>query len=128
VKLEAEEIARYCREHITERAAIPKKIHIIDPMPITAVGKIFKPALRHHAIREVFAAELRTLSDLTQSIEIVVREEKTHGTTAYVTAKPAGGVDAVKIGERVDALLGRYTVHYELSVVSGGSEQTRNAG
>jgi fatty-acyl-CoA synthase len=114
VKLEAEEIARYCRENITERAAIPKKIHIIDPMPITAVGKIFKPALRHHAIREVFAAELRALSDLVQSIEVVVREEKTHGTIAYLTAELAGGVDAQTLRERVDALLGGYTVHYEV--------------
>jgi fatty-acyl-CoA synthase len=128
VKLEAEEIARYCRERITERAAIPKKIHIIDPMPTTAVGKIFKPALRHRAISEVFAAELRDLSDLARSIEVVVREEKTHGTTAYVTAEPVGGVDAAKIRERVDALLGGYTVHYELSVVPGGSEQARNGG
>ena len=93
VKLEAEEIERYCRENITERAAIPKNVHIIDPMPVTAVGKIFKPALRHQAIREVFTAELEALSDLVESIDVVVREEKTHGTTAYVTAEPAAGVD-----------------------------------
>ncbi len=87
VKLEAQEIERHCRENITERAAVPKKIHIIDPMPMTAVGKIFKPALRHRAIRDVFAAELRSLSDLVESIDVIVREEKIHGTTAYLTAE-----------------------------------------
>jgi fatty-acyl-CoA synthase len=113
-KLEAEEIERYCRENITERAAIPKKVHIIDPMPVTAVGKIFKPALRHLAIREVFTAELQALSDLVESIDVVVREEKTHGTTAYLTVLPAPGVDEATIRQRVDGILGHYTVRYEV--------------
>ncbi len=114
VKLEAEEIERYCRENITERAAIPKRVHIIDPMPVTAIGKIFKPALRHRAIQDVFASELEVLSDLVESIDVVAREEKTHGTTAYVTVEPAAGVGESKIRERVDAILGHYTVRYEV--------------
>ena len=116
VKLEAEEIERYCRENITERAAIPKRVCIIDPMPVTAIGKIFKPALRHHAIRDVFASELEALSDLVESIDVVVREEKIHGTTAYVTVEPAAGVGESKIRERADAILGHYTVRYQVSI------------
>ena len=118
VTLDAEEIERYCRENVSERAAVPRKVHIIDPMPVTAIGKIFKPALRHRAIREVFDSELQALSDLTASLDLVVREEKTHGTTAYVTAVPASGVDPAKLRERIDAILGHYTLRYEVSIGS----------
>lgn len=39
----------YCQSHIAERAAIPKQIHIVEEMPLTPVGKVFKPALKRLA-------------------------------------------------------------------------------
>ena len=33
--------------NIPERAAVPKEVILIDAMPVTAVGKIFKPTLRN---------------------------------------------------------------------------------
>jgi hypothetical protein len=78
-------------------------------MPVTAVGKIFKPELRHRAIREVFLSELEALSELVESIDVAVSEDKAHGTTAYITAAPAAGVSEARIRERLDAILGHYT-------------------
>jgi fatty-acyl-CoA synthase len=43
------ELLEYCQKHISERAAIPKRIEILDSLPITAVGKVFKPLLRNSA-------------------------------------------------------------------------------
>lgn len=42
----AGQLQAFAEEHMTERAAIPKRIEFIDAMPLTAVGKIFRPALR----------------------------------------------------------------------------------
>lgn len=57
----AEELQAYCEEHIKERAAIPRRIEIIPAFPLTAVGKVYKPALRQRiaetTIREVLAAQ-----------------------------------------------------------------------
>jgi fatty-acyl-CoA synthase len=39
------ELLEYARAHILERAAHPKTVKILQTMPVTAVGKIFKPAL-----------------------------------------------------------------------------------
>jgi fatty-acyl-CoA synthase len=114
VALDAGEIERQCRAKITERAAVPKKVHVIDRMPMTAVGKIFKPELRYRAIREVFLSELEALSELAESIDVAVSEDKAHGTTAYITAAPAAGVSEARIRERLGAILGHYTVRYEL--------------
>ncbi|WP_299075101.1 acyl-CoA synthetase [uncultured Paraglaciecola sp.] len=45
----ASELLEHCQKHIAERAAIPKRIEILDSFPITAVGKVFKPTLRNSA-------------------------------------------------------------------------------
>ncbi len=117
-KLDPEEIERYCREHITERAALPKRVSIVDPMPVTAVGKIFKPALRYDAIKKVFDADLEALSELAESIEVTVKEDKIHGTVAIIAVKPKATADEANIREHIDEILGHYTVHYEVSIES----------
>ncbi|MBA6287377.1 acyl-CoA synthetase [Colwellia sp. MB3u-4] len=45
----AAELLHHCQTHINERAAIPKRIEILDSFPLTAVGKVFKPILRNKA-------------------------------------------------------------------------------
>ena len=116
-KLDAKEIEDYCREHITERAAIPKEICIVDPMPVTAVGKIFKPALRYDAIKRVLDAELAMLADVVESVEVRVREDKVHGTLAVITAEPTSASDPTTLLRQIEEILGRFTVHCEVTVV-----------
>jgi fatty-acyl-CoA synthase len=43
------ELLAHCQKHISERAAIPKRIEILESIPLTAVGKVFKPLLRNKA-------------------------------------------------------------------------------
>jgi fatty-acyl-CoA synthase len=45
----ASELLEHCQAHISERAAIPKRIEILNSIPVTAVGKVFKPSLRNRA-------------------------------------------------------------------------------
>lgn len=47
------ELIEYARHHIGERAAVPVHLDILSTMPVTAVGKIFKPKLRMLAIQRV---------------------------------------------------------------------------
>ena len=46
--------------HVYERPAVPKRVTVLEALPLTAVGKIYKPALRLRAIetklQEVLAA------------------------------------------------------------------------
>jgi len=118
-ELDADEVLAYCRENITERAAIPKQVTIVDPMPVTAIGKIFKPALRYDAIKEVFDEELAQLSDITETIDVTVKEHKVHGTIATIIAKPAAGASSAGLRSQIEDILGRHTVYYEVEI-SGG--------
>ena len=52
------ELEAWVRERTPERAAVPVQVIPIDPMPLTGVGKVFKPQLRWDAARRVFATAL----------------------------------------------------------------------
>ncbi len=58
-KITEEELLKFAKSNIGERAAIPKEIIIVDQIPLTPVGKVFKPALRWDAIKRTFEAELK---------------------------------------------------------------------
>ncbi len=110
------DIAQWAGTHIGERAAVPKEIYIVKQIPLTAVGKIFKPALRWDAVKRTYAKELVALGPLAQSVEISVSEDKVHGTTAVIRIQAGKGADPEKIKSRVAEHLARYTVHYDLVI------------
>jgi fatty-acyl-CoA synthase len=112
----AGEILAFAKAHIGERAAVPKEVVILDRIPLTPVGKIFKPALRWEATRQVYADELKALGDMASSVEVEVAEHKVHGTAVRIRVKAAHGVAEKTLRDRVSGLLARYTVHYDLDV------------
>jgi fatty-acyl-CoA synthase/long-chain acyl-CoA synthetase len=52
-----EALTAFAHSRISERAAVPKAIHILDALPTTAVGKLFKPALVEREILDVVRKE-----------------------------------------------------------------------
>ncbi len=81
------ELMDHCRGNLTERAAIPRAIRIIGTMPLTAVGKIFKPDLRLDAIRHCVGGLVARL-DTARSVGVEVFEKA--GTfTVLLTAPDA---------------------------------------
>jgi fatty-acyl-CoA synthase len=83
----------FLRDRIEDPVAVPKRIGVVEAMPLTPVGKIFKPTLRAEAIRWAIAAtgeKLGVAPDVTVDDKLATR----------VTV-PADQVDAMK-----DALAG----------------------
>ena len=114
--LAPDQILEYLKAEIGEKAAVPKEIRIIDEIPLTPVGKIFKPALRWQAIQRVYRTELEVLGASVEKVEISVGEDKVHGSLAAINIKAAQGVSAEEIKQKVDEILARYTVKYTLAV------------
>jgi fatty-acyl-CoA synthase len=79
------ELMAHCRRQITERAAVPCAVRIIEAMPLTAVGKIFKPALRLDAVRHCVRRVADQL-DVADMIDVGVRD--VGGTIAVVLSAP----------------------------------------
>jgi fatty-acyl-CoA synthase len=114
--LTPDQIMQWARENIGERAAIPKEIHILDQIPLTAVGKIFKPALRWDATRRIYEVELSQLGQLAESVQVQVGEDKVHGTLATIQIKASAGTSHSEIKGRISEILARYTIHYEVII------------
>lgn len=97
------ELAEYAREHIPERAAVPKHIEILSELPKTAVGKVFKPDLRRSAISRVLNAELAEAGLSARVVEVA--EDKKRGLVARLSPKQdeAG----------VQALMGKFTTQWD---------------
>ncbi|MEN8245081.1 MAG: acyl-CoA synthetase [Thermodesulfobacteriota bacterium] len=112
---EAEILEQVCNA-IGERAATPKEVVILDELPLTPVGKIFKPALRWDATRRTYEGVLTEIEALTNSIQVEVMEDKVHGAVAYIDIKPAENTSGQEIENKVEDLLSRYTVRYELTI------------
>lgn len=85
--LSPEEIVAWAEAEIGERAARPKAVHIIEAMPVTAVGKIFKPAL---VMREIESVLREAAAGAGVALaQVRVEQDPARGMLAHVTL--AGG-------------------------------------
>jgi acyl-CoA synthetase (AMP-forming)/AMP-acid ligase II len=100
-----EELLVFCRERVHERAAQPKHLTIMDELPKTAVGKIFKPDLRKHAITRVFNGTLAKADCDARVVSVI--DDKKRGLVAQVVMN--GATEA-----RVGDLLGEFTNPWEV--------------
>jgi len=53
-----DDLTAWAAARVPERAAAPKLVTILDSLPLTAVGKPFKPELRRHAAEHAIAERL----------------------------------------------------------------------
>ncbi len=96
-----EELRTYAKQHIHEKAALPKYVEILDELPKTAVGKVFKPDLRKMAITRVYNKALADAGLAAEVVEVI--DDKKRGLVAHL--KPTGDVDR----EEVSHCLGEFT-------------------
>ncbi len=110
------ELEAWVRERTPERAAVPVEIVLIDPMPVTGVGKVFKPQLRWNAAQRVFTQTLAPLIEQGIRYEVSVRPHDTHGSLATVTIQgvPIGSREAVaqQVHETLDPFVMRHEIHW----------------
>lgn len=114
--LTSESIIEYLKKEIGERAAVPKEVFIVDEIPLTPVGKIFKPSLRWDAVMYVYKKDIEELGDIIESVDVAVGEDKIHGSRARITVKAGSGASAADVEEKIKAALARYTIRYELAI------------
>lgn len=76
------ELMAFLETEIGERAALPRQLHFIETMPLTAVGKIFKPALKHRETRDALETALRDAQ--VSFLELVVVDDKSKGLVVKV--------------------------------------------
>jgi fatty-acyl-CoA synthase len=109
-KADDAELAAFVGERTPERAATPVQTYIVDAMPLTGVGKVFKPQLRWDAAERKVA---RLLADLeTGGVRIAVKcgAHAVHGNMITVTLQGASAAVEAEIHKRLDPLVMRHEV------------------
>lgn len=96
-----EELLEYARCNIGERAAVPIYFEILDKMPVTTVGKIYKPELRARAIERVLR---QSLEKAGVSAEVSIVNKKDAGIVANI--KSDGG------RQNIERVLSGFTLAY----------------
>ena len=94
ILIDQQALADYVRERIMEAPARPRTVAIIADMPVTAVGKIFKPKLREIAARAA-ARELLKAEGLLDDVSVEAITDPSRGLYLQVEA-PAGKAAEVK--------------------------------
>ena len=88
------ELLEFCKTHVHERAAQPKHMTIMPELPKTAVGKIFKPDLRKHAITRVYNATLEQAGVAARVVSVI--DDKKRGLVAQVALNGASEAEVSK--------------------------------
>jgi fatty-acyl-CoA synthase len=96
------ELLEFLRHEIGERAALPKRIRVVGAMPLTAVGKIFKPELRRLEAKDALEAALREAGVPVRTVEIT--HDATRGMMVVVEVEDPAVLDATR------EVLGRFAL------------------
>ena len=121
-RVTTDELIAYAAENIAERAAVPKAICILPELPLTAVGKIFKPELRWRAAKVALEEALATLAECGIKIAVDVGPHELHGTLARVTIS---GADVSRVADKAREILGAYSVAFEVTTGSSSCGTAR---
>ncbi|WP_088286610.1 acyl-CoA synthetase [Ideonella sp. A 288] len=112
--VDAAALTGFLRERTPERAAVPVAIHAVDPMPQTAVGKIFKPALRVDAMRRATEALLADLPLQGALLAVQVLPHPAHGQVLQVTLQGAPADARAALAAAIDLRLDPLTLRHEV--------------
>jgi fatty-acyl-CoA synthase len=116
-RVSAEELLRFAKEHITERAAVPREIIIIEEMPLTTVGKIFKPRLVWREVEKVYKQSLSAIPQI-RNIKVTAGPDKIHGMRAAVRVQLDPAADERAVEREINRVLGVFTVTFDLHMVT----------
>jgi fatty-acyl-CoA synthase len=98
-KIDVQALAAFVREKILEPPARPREVSIVPEMPVTPIGKIFKPRLREIAACEA-ARELLATKGLSKDVSVEAITSPTRGLHLLVTAAPNHAATAKELLER----------------------------
>jgi fatty-acyl-CoA synthase len=100
------ELLEFLRHEVAERAALPKHVRVVNRMPLTSVGKIFKPELKRLEAKDALESALRDAAVPFRTVEVA--HDATRGMTAHVELEEPGD------RERARGVLGRLALPFTI--------------
>ena len=100
-----QELLEFAARHIPERSAVPKHVRVVRALPLTSVGKIFKPALQQREAESVIRSEADAVGAVIVNIEI----EQDPRSGRFFLIRVASGADSLR------RALERYALKFAVS-------------
>jgi len=100
-----QELLEFAAGRIPERAAVPKHVRVVSALPLTSVGKIFKPALQQREAESVIRSEADAAGAVIVGIEI----EQDPRSGQFLRIRVASGADSLR------QALERYALKFAVS-------------
>jgi fatty-acyl-CoA synthase len=107
------EMAAFLRDEISERAAFPKGIRIVETMPLTGVGKIFKPALKR--LETVDALQSALVEAGVEGATVSIVDDALRGMSVHVELPDA------ELESLATSALGRFPFAFSIAVAQGST-------
>jgi fatty-acyl-CoA synthase len=110
----------FLAERITEKAAMPKDVFIVDQLPLTDVGKPKKAALRQEAAERTFQTALADAAGALghdAQINVRVRPDPTFGTLVKIVVAGAAHPQQEILTFRIRQTMNQYSFAYTVEWV-----------
>jgi fatty-acyl-CoA synthase len=105
------ELKEFSEQFIPERPAFPKRVEIVAALPLTAIGKVYKPALKARAVEWAINERLQRLSLASKVIAQVPDE----GAVIGVVFSAVGSASLSDYSEEISRLMGGFAITYRMS-------------
>jgi fatty-acyl-CoA synthase len=109
----ADELKDFVREHITERAAAPDEIFLVDALPLTDIGKPGKVQLRQDAAARTFQTVLAKALGRDSGLTVTVAPDAQKGNLATIRID-AGAAQRSEIEAETQRVMKEYTMSYRI--------------
>lgn len=114
------EMAAFLRDEISERAAFPKGIRIVEAMPLTGVGKIFKPALKR--LETVDALRSALVEAGVQGATVSIADDALRGISVHVE------LPDTELESLAASALGRFPFAFSIAFAQGSTSSDDGDG
>jgi fatty-acyl-CoA synthase len=112
--IDSGELLDFVRQRTPERAAVPVRLTFIEVMPLTGVGKIFKPTLRMDAAQRMVSDLLSDLVPGGASIDVSVTSHEVHGQWMTVNIQGVSDLQKEALETQIHARLSPLVMKHQL--------------
>jgi fatty-acyl-CoA synthase len=109
--VDADQLMAYARAGVAEPAACPRRIEVLQALPLTPIGKVYKTALRLRAIEQVLGARLVVAGLGTAGISVQGVDDDGRLTALF---RFAAGAPSPQQREAIDGLMADFALAYRL--------------
>jgi fatty-acyl-CoA synthase len=111
----ADELAQHAQRRIPERSAWPKAVRIVDELPLTAIGKVFKPALVQRESESAFEAAVTAALAGSAGASVAVRPDARHGLVADIRVTLRRPADRAAAQAAIEAAMAPFAARHAVT-------------